>query len=503
MILQLPKMLRIKCIRSCTVLMALLFSTSFTAQEVPKLISSDAKDPFDLTKFKGTLFFSAETSNGKRWLWSTNGTTTTIRSGTVTTSHPGSQPFGLTVFNNKLIFSSVLHEGGNWNRELFGYAGIVEGAGPSLIKNIQSGGESSPGLFTEFNGNLYFSANDGVNGKELWVSDGTEIGTQLLKDIDTGSDNSKPNGFFEFDGRLLFIAKDEIHGFELWVTDGTENGTQLLKDINPDSFASYPRYFTVLNNKVYFQAEDEANGIELWVSDGTSAGTHILKDINSNLDDSSYPFGLIVFNDKIYFRANNGVDGVELWVTDGSENGTVLLRDINPGTENSAPSMFEIYKDKLYFGATDDNGVGLYVSDGTEAGTIMVKPTDNDPRSLFIYDNRLYFVAGDGINGRQVWVSDGTASGTEVVAPDEISNYNPISASDFEHVIVEGTLYYTADYDGNGYKLWKLTTNNLSVVDNTKKEFVAYPNPVKDILHLQTQTSHIKKSIFFPLPVKP
>jgi ELWxxDGT repeat protein len=34
---------------------------------------------------------------------------------------------------------------------------------------------------------LYFAANEGTNGVELWKSDGTAVGTQLVKNIRAGS----------------------------------------------------------------------------------------------------------------------------------------------------------------------------------------------------------------------------------------------------------------------------------------------------------------------------
>ncbi|MBC7821592.1 MAG: hypothetical protein IAG10_32300, partial [Planctomycetaceae bacterium] len=46
---------------------------------------------------------------------------------------------------------------------------------------------SSPEKMTNINGTLFFTANDGVTGAELWKSDGTPAGTTLIRDIRPGS----------------------------------------------------------------------------------------------------------------------------------------------------------------------------------------------------------------------------------------------------------------------------------------------------------------------------
>ena len=49
-----------------------------------------------------------------------------------------------------------------------------------------------PQQMTSVNGTLYFTANDGVDGVELWKSDGTAAGTNLVKDLNPGSSSSNP-----------------------------------------------------------------------------------------------------------------------------------------------------------------------------------------------------------------------------------------------------------------------------------------------------------------------
>ena len=113
----------------------------------------------------------------------------------------------------------------------------------------------------------------------------------LVKDINTGTGNNYysfyPEGSYtdnltEFNDKLYFTADDGENGNELWVSDGTAEGTQLLIDLNPGT--SYSNYykssnasnFTEFNDKLYFTANDGENGNELWVSDGTAEGTQLL-----------------------------------------------------------------------------------------------------------------------------------------------------------------------------------------------------------------------------------
>jgi ELWxxDGT repeat protein len=54
------------------------------------------------------------------------------------------------------------------------------------------------------------------------------FGVSLLKDIFPGSTGSFPLELVATNDRVLFTAVDESHGQELWVTDGTAVGTKML-----------------------------------------------------------------------------------------------------------------------------------------------------------------------------------------------------------------------------------------------------------------------------------
>jgi ELWxxDGT repeat protein len=65
-------------------------------------------------------------------------------------------------------------------------------------------------------GTLFFAANDGNHGMELWKSDGSAAGTVLVKDVNPGSLDSDPGSLTVAGGHLFFPADDGVHGFELW-----------------------------------------------------------------------------------------------------------------------------------------------------------------------------------------------------------------------------------------------------------------------------------------------
>ncbi|RYE06774.1 MAG: hypothetical protein EOP51_34220, partial [Sphingobacteriales bacterium] len=279
-------------------------------------------------------------------------------------------------------------------RELWKTDGTL--AGTVLVKDIYTGTVGSePRQFVSFNGSLYFVARNAANGRELWKTDGTEAGTVLVKDINTGAGNAlrATNGgelgnYFTVVGNALFFTAtaSAAQGEELWKTDGTDAGTVLVKDINTGaSLSSNPRYLTAVGNQLFFVANDLQSSTlindELWISDGTAAGTTMLKEINPG-NHPSNPNNLISFKGLLYFSAYEPATGYELWKSDGTASGTALVKDIEPGMQSgmqpyNANELIKAEQNNiatadgyLYFAAsTAATGKELWKSDGTAAGT--------------------------------------------------------------------------------------------------------------------------------------
>ena len=63
---------------------------------------------------------------------------------------------------------------------------------------------------------MYATADDGSNVRELWATDGTPTGTTLIKDINLGPSSSNPFYLSSLGGRIYFQADDGVSGVELW-----------------------------------------------------------------------------------------------------------------------------------------------------------------------------------------------------------------------------------------------------------------------------------------------
>ena len=359
-----------------------------------------------------------------------------------------------------------------------------------------------PDEFVQVGNEVFFSGLDAVNGRELWKTSLTTLETTLVKDIRTGSASASPRSLVELNGKLLFVANPDantVSGEELWISDGTESGTVMLKDVMPGADGSDISRLQVAGDLAYFGADrPSGSGDVLWRTDGTSAGTFLLKDtgITSQFSDTFTQYG-----GATYFFTRDEVSGnaYALWRTDGSSAGTYVIKSPVTGASSDGgvtrPSEMRVANGLMFFrGGSQTTGYELWRSDGTTNGTYLVKDifpgnssglgTGSNTRPyLTTFNNQLFFAASNGSDGRQLWRSDGASGGTVVV--ENVFNASSFPADPRGLIVFQGLLFFRMAKDAYGWEWFSSDGSSISeapVVD-------VNPGPGSGIGDLQSSFS--------------
>jgi ELWxxDGT repeat protein len=374
--------------------------------------------PSNLTAF-ASLYFSAYTLNTGFELFRFDGTNVSLVGDINPTKDDlggvfegnDSVPYGFKEYHGRLYFSAYepMHGAELWSYDetnLLRISDINVDIAPDPTNAAPH--SAFPRELTVFNDTLYFTATSSTNplNYELWKYDTTN-GVQLALELhpNEGLDHSSyPTGLRVFDGGLYFMADDGTNGWELFRHSA---GETKLFDLNPGGTfsSSYPKYFTVFGSNLYFQAYTDAAGFELWRTDGTVA--ELVSDLYPGVE-SSYPEGMRVFGGALYFRATDPSAGSELWKFDGTN--ISLAADINVGG-SSYPKNLTPFNGALILSADDGvHGWELWKFNGTNITMVADLNTQGDafPENLTFNDGILYFTATTPQNGYELWKFDGT-----------------------------------------------------------------------------------------------
>ena len=327
------------------------------------------------------------------------------------------------------------------------------------------GGSFWPNLFGYAQGKLYFDSVDAATGREIYVSDGTPAGTRLVRNIapETRTQSSDPRDLFKFNDTLFFTADDGVSGRELWRVGGGRS--MQMYDLNPGPASSNPLSFFTLGNKLYFFALDAGtnnNGYKLyttdgvlaptpvtgaiprellsfgqgpcgntvaelggyaylslyelgfttslWRTDGTAGGTTRFQDLTNNIDD---PCWLTVFKNKIYFSGRQySTVGTELFSAVPGSIPTLAV-ELVPGTQGSQPEELTVFNNRLYFRAITSAGFRLYSTDGVASGATLLYAGGGFPNNLKVANSKLFFLSDSpGVGSVGLFAGDGTTAGT-------------------------------------------------------------------------------------------
>lgn len=376
---------------------------------------------------------------------------------------------------------------------------------PQNFKSSSTG--SSAVGYAVLNGISYFAADDGVNGRGLWRSDGTGAGTYQLKS------GINPSNIIASTGKIYFSGNSSPIG--LWKSDGTVVGTVPVLEVVPPGLGKFlPTGLTDLDGTVYFAVTGRSVDDQLWKTDGTAAGTILVKDLYDQAAPANGSTGIAemtAIKNKLYFTAYAyGVSDrvARLWVSDATGAGTFKLSNtimalgikfVARSLDIADPFVYfsswnQNYQPTLYITNGQPGGIGTpagfnallsYQYGGTEklinmAGSVYFigRPDNNDySESLYKYDaasgirpvktfaganadgnysrvsnvaevnGTLYYSVYDAtINKNQVWKSDGSSLGN-ILLKDGVSASNITSNA--------GAIYFTGSNSLRGAELWK------------------------------------------------
>ncbi len=261
-----------------------IYSTIGTASAT---LVKDFSNPFagffppQLMNWNNKIYFVAAETGVDSELWSTDGSSTSMVAD-INTGSEGSSPIivNSVVLQNKLVFAATTDASG---MELWTTDGTASGT--TMLKDINTnpGDGSDPILWpawsadinklasndygieyfnrtTNYNGYIFFSANDGTGGVELYKTDGTTVGTVLVKDINTSGDGVGDSYLYTTSG-VVFSGNDGTNGFEPWISDGSISGTQPIVNINL-SGDSDPDFYFIWKGDIYLNADNGNGGVD-------------------------------------------------------------------------------------------------------------------------------------------------------------------------------------------------------------------------------------------------
>lgn len=262
---------------------------------------------------------------------------------------------------------------------------------------------------------VYFTADDGASGYELYVTDGTPSGTGPAVDLLPGANGSNLRLHADMPWGL-FGSGDSGQGVEPHRTDGSLAGTVQIQNLTPDETngSSDPADWLAFRDQVVFGAATQATGRELFGLRQGEADAELLADLEAG-PDSSGAAPVIALADRFITRSNvTSFSLGELWGSTGEPGSEELLATI---LGSGLPAAVE-FAGRALLPVRDGGGSAqslLLATDGTSAGTeVLVDGLPEISASIAAFGGLAWFCADAGGTGRELWSSDGTASGTQL-----------------------------------------------------------------------------------------
>jgi ELWxxDGT repeat protein len=380
----------------------------------------------------------------------------------------GSSPYAPIDFNGRVVFGA---DDGSRGNELW----WANGTQADIVADLYPGNDSSispTGMESKCVANevLYFAADDGVTGTELYAWDGITP-PHLVVDLNsTSTTGSKPKGMSAANGKVYFTATDDLSQDHLYVYDPANNTTEKVVDNNNSFFASdgLMRNMVSINNMLYFLGYYNGfpnNGREVFKYDP------LTKTLTRN-GDGSYSNDISSFtglDDYVYYVKSSYTISGELWGWDGIHQPVKLSREL---THVSKPA---VYNGKVYFSAQYlSNPIAQLYSYNPADNKINLVQTPIDCRGevygMTAYAGKLFFTLQ-----YDLWSYDGINTAVKIKQPPKELTYYDIQ---FGLCTAGNILYLTAFTGGPSEELYAYYEAPTSVNTVTQQTPISiYPNP--------------------------
>lgn len=333
---------------------------------------------------------------------------------------------------------------------------------------------SDPTGFAKIGAYALFIATDVRHGRELWRTDGTADGTELLLDLEPGTESANIDELVSAGGRAFFIRSPTVAGrrhsgaLELWKGDGSAAGTSLVA---PLTSGVYDETIAAVGEDVVIVLyEVEQQTFELWRSDGTLNGTRRIIAPKS----MPPPGGLALTSVGAFalFETYDASTGFAVASTDGTVPGTHSLGDqASSGRTNTLGSVVAIGGGAAFLSAA-----GLVVTDGSVHGTKTLPIPDGVfARQLAALDDRLYVVLQSLVGDAELWRANDNATALERVGA--------IPTPDF--LVASGNRLIFAERHSSGYWIWAADAAGATTLLHATQPFESLVNP------MFTATTHL------------
>ncbi|UQB68417.1 T9SS type A sorting domain-containing protein [Epilithonimonas zeae] len=330
-------------------------------------------------------------------------------------------------------------------------------------------------------GYLYFIAKDN-NIRTIWRTDGTPENTKsVISFLDENSNDGDPKLLGALNGKILISKSSFYNGSfynsNLYISDGTQSGTTLLKNHSTPYF--YPDVINNVGaefkNKFYY-----TTSTALYQTDGTPENTKNIYQAGNNSDYFRNHNKILTCGENLFIgsgsRYSSYYDGTydkiyALWKTNDNNQTELVHKVENQSGEDNFIKDLKCINNYVYFTKTNDNKLWRTNGRATENVSLTINVSNEDAFNtdkneflgdLFVDENKLLFTAVTKKSGLEYYqiTSELPVYLNIKEADNSVQNIKillyPNPASEFIKV------KYNIDYNPESYKIYNMAGNIVS-----------------------------------------